>query len=816
MHWYHWLIVVIPVFSVLWVSYYCRRFVNGVSEFLVAGRLAGRYMLLSAGMMGALSVLSFISNCEVQYNTGFAMAFWNNILMPVGLVMGLFGWISYRFRETRAMSAGQFLEMRYSKSFRIFAAFIRGTADMLANSIGPAIAARFFIYLLGLPFHFTLFGVSIPTFPAVLGVCILMATYMILTGGRLSLLVTDCLQGLISYPIFIILIVYIVTEFSWAGEISATMADRVSGESFLNPYDIQKLRDFNMFGLVVTVFNTFFGNAWIGNGYGTVAKTPHEGKMSGIIGNWHWSIVSMLSLLLVITVITVLNHERHAMQAHEIRQELSLRVMDDIAQSEKLPADVVERVDDAIRAMPVLQHPIGDAEPAALDNPTGLPVEIVRFETADHATGETSYDGLSREHSLDTRYHEQVRSALRENLAEEERGEKLAQNFRSLYGQQMLPLIMRRHFPAAITALVIMLMILLMVSTDDTRIFDSSCSFVQDFILPFFKKPPSPRFHLLMFKSMVCLVSVFFFIGSMFFTQLDYINMFVTIMCSIWTTGAGVVVTLGLYWRRGTTQGAFGALFTGGGLSVLGILVQRNWADGIVPWLLRHGWADGVRHFLTAVSTPFKPWIDWDVPLAEGARAFTMKFPINSTELSFIACIAALLVYVAVSLVTCRKPFNLERMLHRGIYNVNPDKVGVQEAKGKFTWKRLLNHFVDITPEYSKCDRILTWVVFFYCIVFQWVVVFLGIVVWNHFSPWTVDMWSRYFLLYCLVLPGVVGVITCVWFTIGGIADMKDLFRNLRNLKGNALDNGMVDGNVSLADKAVFAEREKESGESPE
>ncbi len=37
--------------------------------------------------------------------------------------------------------------------------------------------------------------------------------------------------------------------------------------------------------------------------------------------------------------------------------------------------------------------------------------------------------------------------------------------------------------------------------------------------------------------------------------------------------------------------------------------------------------------------------------------------------------------------------------------------------------------------------------------------------------------------------------------------DIRRLFRDLEARKRDALDNGMVDGHVSLADKAAFAEK---------
>lgn len=52
----------------------------------------------------------------------------------------------------RCLSKGQFIEMRYgSKSFRVVTATVSTISEMVTNALGPAIAANFFIYYLGLP-----------------------------------------------------------------------------------------------------------------------------------------------------------------------------------------------------------------------------------------------------------------------------------------------------------------------------------------------------------------------------------------------------------------------------------------------------------------------------------------------------------------------------------------------------------------------------------------------------------------------------------------------------------------------------------------
>jgi len=84
-------------------------------------------------------------------------------------------------------------------------------------------------------------------------------------------------------------------------------------------------------------------------------------------------------------------------------------------------------------------------------------------------------------------------------------------------------------------------------------------------------------------------------------------------------------------------------------------------------------------------------------------------------------------------------------------------------------------------------------------------------VVWNIFSPWKLEWWGHYFFVVYLAVPLCAAVITTFWFTIGGVIDMKRLLHDLRNRTVNPLDNGQVEGNVSLSDQAAFEKAEKSS-----
>lgn len=266
-----WVIVIVPMTFVIGTGLYSRKYVRGVADFLAAGRVCG-YVISVGDIANALSIIGLVAYVEVNYKTGFALAFWQHIVGPLGIAMGLFGYCTYRFRETKAMSLGQFLEMRYNRSFRIFAAALRSLSEMLANMIIPAVAARFFIYFLDLPRTFDLFGMQVSTFIVIMLVCLTLAISIICMGGTLALVITDAVQGMLCFPIIAVFVFFIFYKFSWSHEIVPVMLDRAQGESFLNPYGLSNLRDFNLFFVVTTVFTAILHRAsWIGAGTSSAA-----------------------------------------------------------------------------------------------------------------------------------------------------------------------------------------------------------------------------------------------------------------------------------------------------------------------------------------------------------------------------------------------------------------------------------------------------------------------------------------------------------------------------------------------------------------
>ena len=111
------------------------------------------------------------------------------------------------------------------------------------------------------------------------------------------------------------------------------MMDRVKGESFINPMDIAKLRDFNLFSvLIIPIVARFIHRmSWVyGGGPQSAARSAHEQKMASLLGTWRGALGTVFYVLIAISIITVLNHQNFAPQAHNIRVELSKKVANEL------------------------------------------------------------------------------------------------------------------------------------------------------------------------------------------------------------------------------------------------------------------------------------------------------------------------------------------------------------------------------------------------------------------------------------------------------------------------------------------------------
>jgi solute:Na+ symporter, SSS family len=344
--------------------------------------------------------------------------------------------------------------------------------------------------------------------------------------------------------------------------------------------------------------------------------------------------------------------------------------------------------------------------------------------------------------------------------------------------QMLVPVALGHMLPIGIRGAFACIMMFAMLACDGSYMHSWGSIFVQDVILPFRKKPFSPRQHIRILRWCIAGVGIYTFLFGLLFHQTQYILMFFAITGAIFLGGSGCAVLGGLYWKKGTTAAAWSGMIVGSILATGGIALQQAWG-GLYPGLVAVFHSGGIHDYI--------------------AR-YPDKFPINGQVSAFIATCAACIVYVTVSLLTCREDFNMDRMLHRGQY---AQQVGLAPSqpteKRRFQWSSVIG----FDAEFTLGDKIISGGLFAWSMF--WFVVFVVGCAWYLLRPWPLSAWGTYFWWSGILLPFAIGVVIMIWLTWGGIRDLRRLFATLRTLERNDLDDGMVVNHRNLDEIAGSA-----------
>lgn len=636
-----WAIVLGMLIFITLMVLYTRRYNRSVADFLAANRSAGRYLLCIADGMAALGAITIVMMFEMYYQAGFPVIWWDMFrMMIIPTVLSLAGWVIYRFRQTRALTLAQFLEMRYSRNLRIFAGILIWFSGIINFGIFPAVGARFFMAFLGIPDSTLIYA-------SMMVVLLGFSLFFTFAGGQIAVMVADFLQGIFCNIMFVIIIVAVFFMFGWDTIIEA-LKMAPEGESMIHPFRVEQAEDFNIWFYLILAFTATYGFlSWQGtSGYNSSAKNAHEARMGKSLSFLRLLIQLLFVLVLGVCAYTFMNHPAYSEQSVQAKQILS-----------------------------------------------EVPNETIR--------------------------------------------------------KQVTPTVALRFIlPSGLLGGMFAVMLAAFISTHDTYLHSWGSIFIQDVILPFRKKKLTPRQHIRLLRWSICGVAVFVFFFSLFFRQTEYIIMYFMITGAIWIGGAGAVIIGGLYWSRGTTEGAWGGLITGCTLSTASIVLQQ------------------IHQQISEFQNPVLAYI--------GSQ--------NGAVLSFWASIGAITAYVSISLLGKRRVYNMDRLLHRGKYAVEDDKTEVDNSP--IGWFRKV---LGMGRDFSFKDKCIYLGVLFWTLGLAGL--FVIVTAWNLLGDVTTQWWINFWRVAIWVLL-VLGTAVTIWLGIGGIIDMKKMFARLHREDIDETDDG--------------------------
>ena len=681
-----WLIVAIALGGMIYSVGMTKGLMKSVTDFLSAGRTAGRYVLsVSSGVagLGAISIIMFL---EMGYVAGFSLSWWGLSQGIIILAITMSGWVVYRFRSTRCLTLAQFFEKRYSRNFRIFAGIVAFVAGIINFGIFPAVGAQFFINYCGLPESF----MGIPMYPLVMFVLLSIALYFVYTGGQIAVIIADFFQGVFVTIVLFMVTTYLFFTIGWE-EVSESLEqtpiklayeevqnlqqessfqilpqiekdakiseinEKHKNSSRINPFKTSQVEDFNFWYFLIGIIGVMYGTlGWQGaQGYNSSAKSAHEAKMGSVLAGFRGLPQGLFMFLVPVLVYVLMNHPDY------------------------------QAVADAVNS------------------------------------------------SLDKISTDTLRTQLR------------------------APFVLSEILPVGLLGAFAALMLAAFISTHDTYLHSWGSIFIQDVIMPFRDKPFDKETHLRVLRYSIFGVAVFIFFFSLLFSQNQKIALYFALTAAIFSGGCGAVIIGGLYWERGTTAAAWTAMIIGAFIGVGGTLVKQVSVD----------WLSDVSS-LTTIKTILLYLRD-----------------INGQEYWGIGMASSSISYILVSLIGSRSSIDMDMLLNRGRYSIKGE-MAVINKDPDLGWK-----IFGMGAEFTKSDKLIY--ILNYGWTGMWTLIFIIGTVYNLSNPVSDSSWMKYWEYY-IYLNMVVSIIIIVWFTVGGISDLKHMISNLKSDYRNHKDDGWV------------------------
>ena len=682
-----WLIVLAALGGMIYSVSMTKGLMKSVTDFLSAGRTAGRYVLsISSGVagLGAISIVMFL---EMGYVAGFALSWWGLSQGIIILAITMSGWVIYRFRSTRSLTLAQFFEKRYSRNFRIFAGIVAFFAGIINFGIFPAVGAQFFINYCGLPDSF----MGIPVYPLVMILLLGVALYFVYTGGQIAVIIADFFQGVFVTFVLFGIALYLFFTIGWdqvsesleqtpialAREQLADLRDEDSfqqlsdaeqnkkifeinekyeNSSRINPFKTSHVEDFNFWYFLIGIIGVMYGTlGWQGSqGYNSSAKSAHEAKMGSVLAGFRGLPQGLFMFIVPVLIYVLMNHPDYQ-------------------------------------------------------------------SVADSVT--SSLDSLSTD---------------------------------TLKSQMRAPFVLSEILPVGLLGAFAALMLAAFISTHDTYLHSWGSIFIQDVVMPFRDQPFDKDTHLKVLRYSIFGVAVFIFLFSLLFSQSQKIALYFAVTAAIFSGGCGAVIIGGLYWDRGTTAAAWTAMIVGAVIGVGGTLVKQ----------VSGAWLADLSSFATIKTIVL------------------FLQDINGQEYWGIGMAASSLSYVSVSLLGPGTRINMDKLLNRGKYSIQGE-VKVVNQEPDFGWK-----IFGMGKEFTKTDKLIY--IVNYVWTGMWTLVFIFGTVYNLSNPVSNSSWMTYWKYYIYINIAVCSVII-VWFTLGGISDLRHMIKSLKTENRDHGDDGWVD-----------------------
>ena len=224
-HLVDWIIVIVYLAGTMAAGLYGKKYVSGLSDFLVAGRQLGTFIGVATLAATEIGTITFMYYAELGYKTGFA-SFVNGLIAgAVMIFIGQTGFIIRRLRALGLMTIPEFFQVKYSKNLRVLTGILVATGGILNMGVFLKVEGTFLAIITGIP---------LSHLKATMTVILLLELVYTVLGGMVSIVITDFLQFIALSLGTILITVYSIQVTGW-GHMRDTVYATMGSQGF-NPF----------------------------------------------------------------------------------------------------------------------------------------------------------------------------------------------------------------------------------------------------------------------------------------------------------------------------------------------------------------------------------------------------------------------------------------------------------------------------------------------------------------------------------------------------------------------------------------------------
>ncbi len=201
-----WAIVGIYLAASLAVGLAGKRYVGGISSYLVAGRELGLYLGIATLAATEIGTITFMYNAELGYKYGFAAFSTALISGVVMIIVGRTGFIVKKFRELKLMTVPEYFQRRYSLGLRLVTGILVALGGILNMGVFLKIEGEFLTIISGIAARYLILVMTI--------ILLLEVVYTML-GGMVSVVITDFFQYALLSVATVVVSIYAVHSAGW-------------------------------------------------------------------------------------------------------------------------------------------------------------------------------------------------------------------------------------------------------------------------------------------------------------------------------------------------------------------------------------------------------------------------------------------------------------------------------------------------------------------------------------------------------------------------------------------------------------------------